>query len=298
MQDGANGQADTPAGGQENAGSGKDGGNAGERETEYVTLADEGDEAAGGDASDESTEDEGEEEGEGEAESEGEQPRKRSGSQRSKAKIAALEREIASLRARQAQAAPASEDEGTDDAGAEELKEPKESDFPNDYLAFDRAHRAWQTRMAIREENRAKDAKAAQRRAERQHEARVDAYNGRLTEVKDRIPDFDKVMNAAGQMEVRDDVRDLLLESPKGPLLAYHLAKNPEKVAQLNRMSPASAAKEIGSLEARIRGPQPKTHTKAKPPKTPPKGGGAPPAKSNPDKMSNEEYRAWRAKAS
>jgi hypothetical protein len=99
-------------------------------------------------------------------------------------------------------------------------------------------------------------------------------------------------------MEIRDDVRDLLLESNKGPLIVYHLAKHPEKVAALNRMSPTAAAREVGSLEARIRGPQPKTRSKAPPPKPAPRGsgGGSSLGRRSPDAMSNDEYRAWRAK--
>lgn len=295
---GPNGQAGTPAGGQENAGNGKAGGNAGEHEpAEYVTLAGDDDEGDGEDAGDESGEGEGDEEG-GQGEGEGEPERKPagrrpSGAQRNRARIEALERENAALRGRLAphDDAPAADEEGDD------LKEPKESDFPNDYLAYDRALREYHTRKAIRDENAriAKGREAA--RANAANEARQAGYNVRLEAVKDRIPDFDKVMGAAANMEIRDDVRDLLLESSKGPLLAYHLAKNPSKVADLNRMSPAAAAKEIGSLEARIRGPQLKTTTKAKPPKPAPRGGGGGgTAPADPNKMTMDQYVAWRAK--
>jgi hypothetical protein len=114
-----------------------------------------------------------------------------------------------------------------------------------------------------------------------------------LETVKDRIPDFDRVMASAGGLEIRGDLRDLILDSAKGPLLAYHLAKNPDRVADLNRMSPAAAAKEIGSLEARIRGPNPKTVTRVKTPPRAPRGGTAARA-PNPADMSMEQYIAAR----
>jgi hypothetical protein len=289
MSDGTNGQAAAPAGGESDT-TGREAGN--DREPrDYVTLADDDDEGDGDDAGDESGEGEGDD-GQGEGEDEqpperDEQRVKRSGSARLKARLRALEDENRALRHRQAPHAPANDED-------DELVEPKESDFPNDYLAFDRARRAFETRQAIREESKRSAASQKAARAQADHEARVAGYNVRLDAVKSRIPDFDTVMSSASQMEIRDDVRDLLLESSKGPLLAYHLAKHPEKVSALNRMSPAAAAKEIGSLEARIRGPQPKTRTKAPPPKPAPKGGGSDTRPRDPAKMSFAEYQAWR----
>jgi hypothetical protein len=93
-------------------------------------------------------------------------------------------------------------------------------------------------------------------------------------------------------LDIRGDLRDLILDSSKGPLLAYHLAKNPDRVAELNRMSPQAAAKEIGSLEARIRGPKPKTVTKAKPAAKPPSGSSS--RAPDPSDMSMADYIASR----
>lgn len=241
---------------------------------DYVTLADD-------DVEDDVDEEADEQDGDkGEAE-DAAPPRRKSGAARAKERIQALQREIEDLRRGQVRAAPAAEDD--------DLKEPKEADFPNDYLAYDRAMRAYETKKAIRDEKKRDAAADAKAREETDHRTRQAGFTVRLEAVKDRIPDYDKVMAQAGRMEIRSDVRDLILDSSKGPLLAYHLAKNPDRVAELNRMSPTSAAKEIGSLEARLRGPQPKTVTKAKPAAAPPKGGQESRA-PDPASMSMEQY--------
>ena len=177
----------------------------------------------------------------------------------------------------------------------EELVEPRQADFPDDYLGYDRAMRDFQVRRALRDERR-RDAHAQVRAvaAAAFHE-RLTGYNDRLDGLKSRIPDFDSVMREAKGTEVRDDVRDLILGSAKGPLLAYYLAKHPDALADINEMPPAEAARKIGNLEARIRGPGPTTATKANAPVTPPRGGASASRRLDPERMSHEDYRKARA---
>ena len=247
---------------------------------DFVTLADDADEQPEG----EDEETEGEAEGE---EAQPEKPKKPSGSARWRARAQAAEEELAEYR-RTLAPRPAKTDAAGDD-----LKEPKESDFPNDYLAYDRALRAYETRMAIREENSRVATEQEQVNAQRAHRARLNAYNARLEDVKDRIPDYDTTLRQANDVPIRDDVRDMILDDGKGPLIAYHLAKNPEKLEALNRMTPIEAAREIGKLSVRIRGPQAKTVTQAKPPLSVPRGTGAVTGRKDPSAMSMEEYTAW-----
>lgn len=246
---------------------------------DFVTLTD--DELPEGD------DEEAEEKAEGEEEAEPEKPKKPTGSARLKARLRAAEEELAEYRRTQA-VRPAKADAAGDD-----LKEPKESDFPNDYLAYDRALRAYETRKAIRDENARVATEQEQANAQRAHRARLNAYNARLEDVKDRIPDYDTTLRQANDVPIRDDVRDMILDDGKGPLIAYHLAKNPEKLEALNRMTPIEAAREIGKLSARIRGPQTKTVTQAKPPLSVPRGTGTATGRRDPSVMSMEEYTAW-----
>lgn len=293
---------DAGAGGGEQPSGGNDGGNAGgaggqEGPTEFVTLAGDDDESDGdvelADDEDGETGEAGEGEGEGQQPTDGAQKRK-SGSAKWRERALRAQRELDEIRQGQTQRAPAAADDDKD------LVEPKEADFPGDYLAYERAQRQYETRKAIRDENRRVEQRNADDVKAREARQRVGAYNDRVARVRDRIPDFDKVIQSGavdattGQpRQIRDDVVDLVMESDKGPLLAYHLAKNPDKVAALNRMSPRDAAREIGRLEARIRGPQTKKVTNAPAPKAPLRGGGG---KSEKDlaEQSVEDYFAAR----
>ena len=219
--------------------------------------------------------------------SDADEPRpKRSRSRRYKDRIARLERELA-----EARRMPRLPVGGYDD----DLVEPSERDYAHDYLAYDRALREYQTRKAVRDETRRQaERQAVQDRLIEQRE-RVDSYQRRLESVRERIPDFAEVMRErAGEgAAIRNDVRDLVMESPKGPLIAYYLATNPDVLDDINAMSPAAAAKTIGSLEARIRGPRPKLHTDARPSRVSPQGGTSAGGRSYAD-MSMEEFIAAR----
>jgi len=247
--------------------------------TEAVTLAEDDGMTGGPDGDDEpETEEEYDDAEPAEA------ARKRpSGSARLKARLARLERENEELREALAPRAPAGMGDDRD------LVPPREQDFRNDYFAYERALQDYLVRKAIRDEHRRLAAQQDQERAERESRARFSAYNDRLGEVKDRIPDFDAVMRGSKGVVIRDDLLGLVLGDKKGPLIAYHLAKNPDKVETLNRMHPVEAAREIGNLSARIRGPQSKKATSAPPPPSRPSGGASPRSKSYAD-MSMDEY--------
>jgi hypothetical protein len=49
-----------------------------------------------------------------------------------------------------------------------------------------------------------------------------------------------------------------IMSSEKSALLAYHLAKNPDKLNALNQMSGRELAREMGRLEATVRMPEAK----------------------------------------
>jgi len=216
-------------------------------------------------------------------------PRRRSRLQRYRERIARLQAELDAERSR-AHVAPVA---GRDNN--HELPEPREEDFPGDYLAYDRAMRDYQIRRALRDERRRDVELQAQHHAEAAFRDKVSGYNARLDALKPRIADFDEVLQQAGRSEIRNDVRDLILGSPKGPLIAYYLAKNPDALEDINEMPPAEAARRIGNLEARIRGPNPTTATSAAAPLTPLRGGASAGRALDPERMTHEDYRKARA---
>jgi len=178
-------------------------------------------------------------------------------------------------------------------------REPTEADFPNDWFAYQDAKTAWTVRQATRDEiNRAREE---QRRASSEHvqterqRERLENYHEYAAEVRERIQDFDKVV-AAASVQIKDELRDELLSSEKSALLQYHLAKNPDKVKELNNLSGRELAREIGRLEARVHLPTAKRATEATPPPSQVRGAAAPPvdAQTGPDDMN--AYVAWRRK--
>ncbi|OAH19241.1 hypothetical protein AX289_31445 [Methylorubrum populi] len=224
------------------------------------------------------------------AEGEGgeDKPKKRSGIQRMQDQITRLKDELASVRS----AAPAA---GEDRAAAIEKEigpAPKEEDF-KDWNDFDRAQRRYDVKLAVAEQRIAdREAASASRKAEEQaatREAAVEAFQDRLDETRGKIPDFDKALAAAKDREVKPHVTELVIESEKGGLLAYYLAKNPDVLTKLNGMSERDATKEVGRLEARLTLAKPKTATAAPAPAKQVSGSSKP---SSPD----SDLDAWLAK--
>lgn len=173
-------------------------------------------------------------------------------------------------------------------------REPTEADFPNDYFAYERARTAWDVRQSIREEiNRDRSTRQAEVQREIQAE-RIEVWEENKALARERIPDFDKVVSDARTIPVKPEVAEELLASDKSALLQYHLAKNPEKVRELNTMSGRELAREIGRLEARVHLPSPKKATEAKPPPSQVRGNAAPPVNLHSADM--ETYVAQRKK--
>jgi len=221
--------------------------------------------------------------GDGEDDGEPATPKKRTGIHRMQEKIARLEAELAS------RSAPTG-DGGDRKASIEKEigPAPKEADF-EDYVAFEDAKADYRLKRVLAEQ-RAADREAQASRAQvTEREAAVEAFNDRLDEAREAIPDFDTVVKGAASREVKPHVESLVVESEKGGLLAYYLAKNPAELAKLNGMSAIQAAKAVGALEHRLTLAKPKKATSAPAPAKPVSGGAAP---SSPD----AEIDAWLAK--
>jgi hypothetical protein len=240
------------------------------------------------------------EEGEDEEESElaalrgePEKPGKLSGSARLKAKLAEAQAEIERLR----QAVPKVEESKAlaDAVEAEIGPPPKEADFP-DYLQFTKAETAYETMKMMVSRELKKNAERVKIETELRNNTIVETFKERANDVRKFVKDFDQVTHAASVSPSHPMTIGLILESEKGPQLAYYLAKHPEKVHELNDLPPHRQAAEIGRLEARLSKSEPRKVTNAPPP--------VPLLKSNtqaeekekdPDKMSFDDYKAWYA---
>jgi hypothetical protein len=116
-------------------------------------------------------------------------------------------------------------------------------------------------------------------------------YEARVAEVRDRYADFDTVVSNPS-LPITNDMAAVIMDSERGPEVAYHLGKNPAEAARIARLSPVAQAKELGRLEERLSAPKPLP----KQPPTPvqPVNGIAAGGSKDPGKMSMSEYAAWR----
>lgn len=276
----------------------------GDDEEEEADSTDQGD----GDVDDGSSEeddgetDDGESDGDDEGDDEdGERKRKpRSRGDRYRDRIQKLEAELSRVRGRNAGSL-------TDAQIDERVKKiigepPKESDFPDDYLAFDREAAAYAAdRRAVTRQVKAdaeRDAQADQaRNVERveKHNDRVQDFRSRGRTVEERKANakaWDDAMGSARDAKVAPHVEDLILDSDKSAHLQLYLAKNPGKLAQLNHMSERDAARMLGAIETRLSVPKPKTKTSAPPPPKKQIRGGAQPASQDAELNSylNQQY--------
>lgn len=191
---------------------------------------------------------------------------KRSRSDRYKSRIAAQAARIAELESLL----------GSDKPGKEAPKPPKLEDFNYDQQAYEDARLEYNTQHAV---TKALSETRKQENETRLREARaelVEEFSEGVTAIKDRIADYDQVMDSC-KIDLRKDIGDLILSSDKGPHLAYELAKNNgAKLREIQSLPPNEAARAIGRIEARLSLPQPKKQTQAPTPIKPPVGGASP----------------------
>lgn len=170
------------------------------------------------------------------------------------------------------------------------------ADQYKDYGEYVEALADWKADQRVSEALAKRDAERASEADVRAKTAGTQAWNERQTAARETIKDYDAVIGKSS-IEVAPHVIQALLDSDRGPEVAYHLAKNPEQAARLNGLSPLSAAREIGRLEASVSvSPSPvvKPVSNAPEPITPIRGGVT--NSADPSDMSMAQYRAMRAK--
>jgi hypothetical protein len=182
---------------------------------------------------------------------------------------------------------------------AQESQPPKQEDYPNydDFLAAKTAHSS----MAALD---ARQKRELELEAERQTQVIQGISQQEIQEMarnwadqsedaRQKYTDFDKVIKAVPGSVFNERMARIITASDIGTDVAYHLGTNKEEAARIAQMSDLDAARHIGRLEARLSMPQVKTQTTAPDPVTPVKGKAT--ATKDPDKMTMDEYRAWRS---
>ena len=150
---------------------------------------------------------------------------------------ASLEARLQELESRQApapqQADPVSE-------------KPQASQF-NDAFEYAEALAEWSAEKALEQ----RDIQEQQRKLDEQRNEVIKSWSAKLEAAKADIPDFDDMV-ASSNVQVRDEVRDAILESDVGPQILYHLASDDDYANKLAAMPTNKALKELGKLEVQF----------------------------------------------
>ena len=160
------------------------------------------------------------------------------------------------------------------EAAERKTADPSEKPNPDKFGSYDEYVEAladWKADQRVAESFKRRDAERSQAAEARAAEAKAQAWAERQSEFREATPDYDAVVGKSA-VQIAPHVVDTLLDSESGPELAYHLAKRPETVKRINALSPLSAARELGRIEATLSSPaapQIKPASKAPAPITP-----------------------------
>ena len=125
-------------------------------------------------------------------------------------------------------------------------EKPQASQF-NDAFEYAEALAEWSAEKALEQ----RDIQEQQRKVEEQRNEVIKSWSQKLEKAKANLPDFDDMV-ASSNVQVRDEVRDAILESDVGPEILYHLASNDEYAEQFAAMPSGKALKELGKLEVQF----------------------------------------------
>ena len=202
-----------------------------------------------------------------------------------KARADALEKRLAALETKSGPNPPKSD-------GA-----PKPEDFKTvgEYAAA-------VAKFEVAESQRKRDEADAEKRSEAEAQRARDALAERITATAKEIPDYHEVVGAVDTI-VPGHMALYIAESELGPLIGYHLAKHPEELERLSKLSPIRAVAELGKLETKLEtkaAPAEKPRAEVPPisrapsPIAPLDTGGTAAVTKDPANMSLQELRAHR----
>jgi hypothetical protein len=128
----------------------------------------------------------------------------------------------------------------------EEKKMPTPADFKNVEEYVDAL-----TDWKLEAKEKQKETERQKQQAQAEHNARIERWQERQEAARAEIEDYDEIVGKA-DVPIRQYLQDALIESEYGPWLAVHFAKHPTELERLNKLSPASAIRELGKLETKF----------------------------------------------
>jgi hypothetical protein len=160
----------------------------------------------------------------------------------------------------------------------------------------------------VEQREKAREAKQQEESQRTQQQKALESYAEREKAFSVGKEDYDDVIQGAIADEnpafTSPAIASALVDYEYGPAAVYYLAQNPDEAARLAKLSPTQIAREIGRLESKFapsadtetqKNATPAPVTKAPKPPTPVKQPTRT-AEKDPDEMSPEEWRQYRAK--
>ena len=184
-----------------------------------------------------------------------------------------LEGELAATR-RQLEGKPAGEtpaDQPVVDQGPVKPTRPKLADFDGDWDKYESAQSVYEEKKT--EYDRSIALKEFNEQRQREQLAQVQQqiqgqFEQRKTAVMEKFDDYEEVIEslvAAGDVVFPGYLAEAFMESPQGPEVMYHLAKNVDEAKRILALSPRMQLLEIGKIEATL-----EANSKEKPTETVP----------------------------
>jgi hypothetical protein len=154
-----------------------------------------------------------------------------------------LQREIDALKGKK------SDGPNTDDASGSDPDEPKPGDFKT-VGEYTRALVKYEAKKA----GETGKAKAEQSKQQERANEVVGEFVKRQDAFKAATPDYEDVVGGT-ELIIPNIAMQYLIESDVGPQLGYYLAKNPDEVTRLQKLSPSRCLAELGKLETKLEKP-------------------------------------------
>lgn len=191
-------------------------------------------------------------------------------------------------------------------ASTDDESEPNPDDFKT-VGEYTRALTKYEVAKAARTASEASTRQSQQDRQKAQADELGATFAQRCSEFEKTTPDYEEVVGES-ELIIHNAGMQYIVESEMGPQLAYHLAKNPDVVERLSKLSPARVIAELGKLEVRLEDaakskeapkgdPAPQATrqvSRAPAPIQPLNGDAATPVHKDPSQMSFQELRAHR----
>lgn len=167
-------------------------------------------------------------------------------------------------------------------------KPPSFEDFPdlNQWAAAVADH-------ASRVADQQAERRFAERHQQTQQEQVFGSYEVKEREYAAKNPEYTEALHTL-QSSVRfpNAVLEVIATSEFGPGIVHHLGTHLDVADRIQRLPPHLAAAEIARIEARISAPKSKPVSNA--PSPPPALGGGSAIQKDPERMSTDEWLAWR----